>query len=299
MNTGFLHSRVSRKVTGLSAFAAALLSLGSALHGQGYTTNFDDAATFPPGGSLSGQDGWDTNDPYNSTDGRGQSDYVGQLNGYTPANNPNDELAGLGGFQRSAAANLDISPDRGQVFLFHTFSVAGAPTVNFNVDMAITTSSSTFPNNDSFGWSFQSATGTLFSVDFVPVTNAAGAVTAEEVEYTVNGAQTDAHLSITPNTTSLYHLSVGVNVTGKSFGFTLTGSNTGGVDNISLANVASDFNLTDVAATWNLANAASAGSNELIFDNYAVAVPEPSTWALLGAAGVATLGVLRCRRLQA
>ncbi len=297
MNKGFLPRGGSRKVAGLSAFAAALLALGSAAYGQGYSTNFDNATTFPPGGSLSGNDGWDTNDPYNATDGKGQADYVGQLNGYTPANNLNDELAGLGGFQRNAATNLDISPDRGLVYLYHPINATGAPAVNFDVDLAITTSSSTFPNADTFGWTFQTATGNLFSVDFVPIKDSNGNA-AEAVEYAVGtGALTNTGLQISPNTTSLYHLNVGVNVTGKSFGFTLTGSNTVSFNNISLANVASDFNVTDVAATWTLANAASAGSNELIFDNYAVTVPEPSTWAMLGVGVVLATVLVRRQRL--
>src|SRR5271154_1559617 len=74
------------------AFSCALAIAGAATsHGAGYSTDFDNPATFTAGETLSGQDSWDTN---NYLPGFGQSDYVGVISGYSTTLSDNWGLLG-------------------------------------------------------------------------------------------------------------------------------------------------------------------------------------------------------------
>ena len=276
------------KVAAGSALVAALLALGSVAHGQGYSTNFDATQGYVGGATLSGQNSWDTND-------NNQPDFVGTVSSYSvPAT---DFVGYLGGLQLSNGIVPSVSP----VYLFRPFTLGTTSAYAFNVDMAITRSGATYPNNDSFAWTFRTAAGAnLFSVDFAPQTanDSNGARTTLAVRYTVNGAAQQP----TGNgllSDAYYHLTVSVNVTAKQFSVSLTP--TGGTTMVLASNVSLGTNdpstLAQVAATWN-DNVANPGANTLIFNNYAVTVPEPSTWVMLGLGAVGVTVMFR-RRAQA
>ena len=283
---------------GGAALVAAVLSFSPLAHGQGYSTTFDGYTT----GSLSGQNGWDTNDPYVGTDTTGapgseigQSDFVGIITGYSST--ATDDWAYLGGLDRSS-----VVPGHSTVYVYNNFAatpLTGLSSYAFNVDMSVYPGGSPYTTLDQFAWTFgTAATPNLFSVNFVPNSNSVDAV-----RYSVNGGG----LVTTGNgivTNSIYHLTVNVNVVAKTFSISVTP--TGGTaltlaSNISLGTIDAST-VTQVAATWTLANTAAdasggysgAGSNSLIFNNYSVgAVPEPSTWALVGIGGLLLLAVRR------
>jgi hypothetical protein len=299
------NARALSTATG-GAFAALLVSFGSLAHGQGYTTTFDPSEGYQANYTLSDQLGWVTNDestgatiPGNANIGIGQSDFVGILGGYSASGS--DYWGLLGGGERPYAV-----PGTSPVYLDHPFNVAGSASYNFNVQFSISSSATPYPNNDSFAWSFGTASNpTLFSIDYAPTTVVIGGIstTVDSVRYSVNGVQTPTGEAITQNTS--FQLSVAVNVTGKSFGFSMTPTVAGAslpiVENgISLGTL-DPSTVTQVAATWILSNTAAdangglenGGSNSLLFNNYSVTVPEPSTWVMLGLGTVALLVMIR------
>ena len=260
------------KLTVGSMLAAALLTVGSVARGQGYSTNFDASQGYVGGATLSAQNGWTTND-------NNQPDYVGTVSNYSvPAS---DYVAYLGGLGLSNG----IVPSASPVFLYRPFTLGATTAYAFDVDMAITRSGATYPTNDSFAWTFQNTAGTnLFSVDFVPTTtnDSNNARTTLAVRYTVNGGtQTTTGNGLLSD--AYYHLTVSVNVLANQFSIALTP--TGGTALTLASNVSLGANLAgtlgQVAATWN-DNVANPGGNALIFNNYAVTVPEPSTWMMMG-----------------
>ena len=300
-----LNKRSLREVLGGLAVAATLLVSGSEAYAQGYTTSFDNLTK---NSSLSGQDGWTTNDEdtgatTSTGETIGQSDYVGVVGGYSASTT--DYLGSLGGeFQGSTV------PGASTVFLDRPFTLGTTTAYAFNVDMAIERSQSPFLNNDGFNWTFRNGNTTVFSIDFVPQTataSTAGAATVYAVRYTVpglGGGQTTTNNGILSD--SLYHLKVSVNVLTNSFSFAvMQGGTSIGASNVSLlTNLGSSVN--EVAATWDVAKTnttdnggyTAVGSNTLIFNNYAVTVPEPSTWVVTGLGGLALMLVFR-RRMRA
>ena len=295
--------------------AASLLG-GSTAFSQGYATTFDN---YTNGGSLSGQDGgtgvpWDTNDPDKTptTTGYGgeyvgQADYVGTVTNYS--NPSSDYWAYLGGGQNGTAYPYSL-PGSSTIYDYRPFTLGSPSGYAFNVDMSIgTTTNSAFPNRDSFAWTFlSSASGTtigtnLFSLNFTPDTS----TSLMDVGYTVNGgALVPSGKAIFYN--SVYHLTISVNVTTKTASVSLTPTSGTAVTiaTIALAST-SPGSVQEVAATWVLADKTDkdanggytgAGGNELLFNNYAVTVPEPSTWAMMGL-GLVAVGVFARRRVHA
>ncbi len=278
---------LSKLATG-SILAAVLLTVGSVARGQGYSTNFDASQGYLSGNTLSAQNGWTTNDD-------NQPDYVGTISNYSvPAS---DYVAYLGGLGLSN----NVVPSASPVFLYRPFTLGATSAYAFNVDMAITRSGATYPNNESFAWTFRNTAGAnLFSVDFVPTTSddANNLRTTLAVRYTVNGGtQTTTGNGLLSD--AYYHLTISVNVTTNQFSIALTP--TGGTTLVLASNVSLGANnsatLGQVAATWN-DNVANPGANTLIFNNYAVTVPEPSTWMMLSL-GLVGVAVVFRRRVRA
>ena len=262
------------------AVGALLLGVASVSHGQGYSPNFADPTVFTPEETLDGQDGWVTNDTVD------YSNYVGIIGGYSSVNGGLD-WAYEGGLEETYG-----NPSTSPVYLYRPFGINGSLSYAFNVNMAISSSQSPYTNVDNFAWTFQNAAGAnLFSVDFV---NLGGSVDA--VRYTTSAGQMSTGDGIALD--SIYHLTVAVNSVANTFSITATPS--GGspltlASNVSLGTASAD-DVTQIAATWELTHPAAGGSNSLIFNNYSVTVPEPSTWMMLG---LGTLGGLVMIRRKA
>ena len=314
------------QLVGAAAFVSITAAVGTVSQAQVniYSTNFDSFTTE----TLSGQPvgvspNWDTNDADNgvltaTNKSIGQSDYVGTLTNYS---NPaaTDKFGALGGLQHNSPssgppATTGVVPGASTVYLFRNFTLPSTNMIAFNVDFAIPESSGTVANpgvNDRFAWTFQNAGGTnLFSVDFVPETTAAtttGSKIPFDLMTTVGGIQTPSGKAM--DSSSLYHLAININVPNKTFTFTLTptdGTTPYTSNTISLGTI-DPTTVTDIAATWNLNDTSNvsnggyqnAGTNALIFNNYAVTVPEPSTWATISVAAAGLVAFAWRRRLAA
>lgn len=297
---------------GAAAFFAASLALTGAAFGQSYSTTFDEG-TYTARGSLSGQNGWDTNDAARASTAEdvGQSDYVGPITYQTGSNTGkfSGYQGALGGLYHGTTAPTNTTaselPGSPIVYLFHAFSPGNASSYALNTDLDISYSAtSASPTRDAFGFNFQtSGLGNLFSLNFTPdASNASQMV----IGYTVNGVQTIPANASAILYNSVYHLQISVNVAAKSLTASFTGTNSFTLSNISLASI-NPAAVQQVATTWTLTNTSgvdanggytNAGSNAIIFDNFALTVPEPSTWAMFGLGATALVIFLR-RRIPA
>ena len=129
--------------------------------------------------------------------------------------------------------------------------------------------------------------------------------------YTVgNGIGTGANNTNNSNNgivlNTLYHLTITVNVQTDTFSAFVTSSGTTTIaTNVSLAAAPIlPTSVTEAAAAWTLTNQTpdaagayeGAGNNALLFDNYAVTVPEPKTYASMVLGLVVLVGLDRMRR---
>lgn len=122
---------------------AALFLANGVAFGQ-YSPDFD---TFDGGFTLSGQDGWDTNDG-------NQPDYVGQMPGYSDT--VTDYRAVLGG----AVVATGFDPSVQTVDLWRPFTLPGSGNnASFSATMAISSSQTPHLARDSFQWKFRSSLG--------------------------------------------------------------------------------------------------------------------------------------------
>ena len=305
MQSLFCHRR-ALKLAGQGASFALLVGFGSLAHGQGYSTTISLTNGYTKNDSLSGQQNWDTNDPFTgntvltSTNGNDDGSYIGQTDAVVgtvpPGANNNDLYAANGGIYQGS-----FVPGHSTVNVFHAANTEGANSFTLNSDAFLSASFGTqFTNTDSFGYSFLNAAGntTLFSVDFVPSAVSPGTA-PDQIEYTINGVQ---HL-----TTGLlylggyFHLTANVDVQHNTFGFTVTETglpmtdvNAGatqaavtltGVNAANVGNAGTYWSLTDKTADTS-GGYDNGGDNALYFKTFTVTVPEPSTYAMLG------LGVL-------
>lgn len=265
----------NRRATGwIVLVCSALLSVTA--HAQ-FTPNFD---TYTPSFSLSGQQGWVTNDT-------NQKNYIGTVNGYSvPASSYWAELGGL----------LHSAPSTANVDLYRTFTLPdNGNAAVFSVNFAISSSSTPFTTQDAFSWKFRTADGTpIVSVDFKQLDS-----TTLKLYWTAyNGTQTSTTYGIGYNSVYLLNATVaGLGTSTPQFRVDLTDSD--GISSTAIntsLSASTPTGIGQVAASWNLTSGTPAvfGSNSLLFHNYSV-IPEPATLAFLGLSGVSLIA-LRLRR---
>ena len=298
-------SRRALKAIGCSALVALSVGLVSQAHAQNgyYQTNFDGDTSNQ---TLSGQDGWTDSDS-------NQPDGVGIIGGYSAPSPAKDNIASVGG----DFLNSGGGPSGATAYLAHGFT---SPTVSYRIDTDyfVTKSTSTYPNANSFGFTLQNATGlNLFSINLVPNGSTYNTETADAIRYTTYNALGTADAQVSTGLGSVlgsrYHLDISVNEATNSFIFTITlETPTGtlsatpaytspsitldtGVLASSVNSIAALYTVTP--STDGVVPGSGAGSNALFFDNFS-AVPEPSTWAMMGL-GVLGLVVSFRRKVRA
>lgn len=288
-------------------------------------TAYANGGSNSPTDPIAGQNGWASNDGAvtsgtrgTSTQLVGDSNYVGPFGQYFGGT----YSAVLGGAYRIASASAgspDVVPSainapQGIVSLYHPVSFNPAAPFAFNVDFVITQPGATRQNflaRDAFAFTLGNASTNLLTINFsqsvdLPTTQDTLTLTTGADNLGQNGITTATNKGIVLN--GQYHLTVAVTnpLTGA---FTLT--LVGGGNSFSTSGTAGPFTaatFTQAGALWNLQNKTAtngayqgAGDNVLAFDNFTLAVPEPSTYALLTVAVVAVgwAWTARLRRKQA
>lgn len=267
-----------------------LLSVSSA---ASYFSDFD---SIPGNASLSGADGWVTNDPYVPAGNFGQTDYVGIISGYSQT--LTDNWALLGGA-------TGFTPGQSTVYLWRPVDLTGASGASFTVgSMAVISSALPRLSADTFGWTFRdSSDNTLFSLRFDPETD--GPLGDLNIRmYNSSGTE---FLAAGSGDWDIYYNSIySLNVSVSSSGLVdVSFTDANSITTQAITGAATGINpasISGVAATWVLDSPGPGvdgtpqtgfGSNSLVFDNYGL-VPEPSSTLLLGVAGLGL--ALRRRR---
>ncbi len=275
----FSFSKFPLKAVGCSTFAALLLGASSS-HAQvttAYSTNFDN---LDKTSALAGQDGWTDNDPM---DPNGVVVAAGYSNG------SKDLLGFVGG---GAILTDGISPSVSPSNVTHGFTPTTSVysfTTDFIVSSSVTVTAGTAPSQDAFAFTFKNAAGNnVYSVDFAPSTTS-GVDALRYTTYNTLGAsngQTSTGMGITLD--SRYHLVVSANVVTESFSITVQPetplgalSGTAFTQNVTVPVGSVVGGIASFSATDIVSNLAAPGTNSLLFDNLS-AVPEPSTYAMLG-----------------
>ena len=311
------------------AFASLLVLSVEAAYGQitVYTTNFGTASTAASDGHQyvdnqltlgqtttggMGQNGWLTNDPENDNASAVNGNYIGgsnvvQVNGTYFGSTAFSAYLGT-----TSSGSTPVDPGAATTYLYKPVSLASASsTYSFNVDFAVL-SPATTGTIDSFGFTLLNSAGTpLLSVNSgtTVTTQMVSGVTTSKVDL---GYEVGSNKTLNTNgngitLNAVYHLTITVNVQANTFTATYSagGSTAGIASNVSLSGQISSTSVTDTAATWTLSNTTqdangaytNAGNDSVIFDNYTLAIPEPSTCAMLGAGllGLAGLAKYRAR----
>jgi hypothetical protein len=232
--------------------------------GAGYSTNFNSGYNNTL--AVAGQDGWTINDSTPDLS-------------FFVTYNLSDAAAVGGYYDNSALANVRLS---------HSLSLPLVQT-SLGADFAIVPSTLAFPGRDTFGWSFQNASGTnLLSIQFEP--DSVDATLMNVTWSTGAGSSTSTPLGVQYD--GPYHINVNFSSTGGAnagFTATLTGANS-----LSFSGALPGLGSETVASVGQhfVRNAPAAGDNYMLFDNLAV-VPEPSAGLMLLSALTAPLLVRR------
>jgi hypothetical protein len=258
---------MKQKLSLLLLSAAMVSGANAAL----YTSSFS-SPTFSGNGEIAGNDGWVI------------SDSIPNLS--FVANIGNGQALGLGG-EVAGPANSSVS-------LSHAY-VEDVGRITATFDFAIFDSTADYKNRDTFGFSINGASGSLFAVSFVPVVSAP---TDPELDtdakwsafYSVNGGANQT-LSLQVQEQIKYGFSLALGGTGANATYNIT---IGGLNRTGTAtglNPTTDS--TAFAFNWTTTlGAASAGDNFIGADSLTV-VPEPSSTLLLALTG---LGLASRRR---
>lgn len=303
----------------LLASAAFMLIAGSAAHGQTlYGTNFDGPATTAPYNDtgtyvpdimdLVGQNGWFGNDDpsvqTSPTTYKGGLNSVVNPDGIGAAGNNGGQLQGQVSFTSLGPPPVTstVYPGQASVYVAHGFALPGSANYTFDTDFAITTSSNTFASGYGFGF-LNSSSANVLSVDFVQNPNN---TLQDLVEYkvgtgtlqTIPSGMTLAAIDLNQQE----HLNISVNVSAGTFSITIGGNpllsnaSLAGADPTTSSEIAAEQFVTGSQTPDGNGDYTNSGADSLTFDNFIVAVPEPSTYAMIGLGVVAMVGIMRFRR---
>ena len=310
-----------------SVLGLALCALSPYAQAQ-YSTSFDNLNSSL---SLSGQDGWDSTDDstgatytYPGSTASNAARFIGQSDGVTSVatyrTGVNDQQAFVGGDNVNGGA----LPGSGTVFTYHPTGLPTTSNLAFNSDFVVTRPAVDANNNatdahDQFGFSFLNTANTaLFNINFQLAGNSS--TTVDNVSYNVGGNPAAATPTSSLTLNSRYRLTVNVNVAASTFSASITaeslmGSTAGQTAQTVATNVPFTGSVGEFAAYWKLANLTTAaanggtitaggnntaytlaGSNLMLIDNVSSAVPEPSSYAMLGAGLLGLAAFARSRR---
>lgn len=270
-----------------------------------------DFSAATPTAPLAGQNGWTSNDgttgtvsATNPNQFNGGTTYVGTLSSTAGSFFNGTQAGAIGGLYGPASGQtpyaVPSTASGGIINLLHGVTIPSTTTqVVFNIDFAIIEANALAKDTFSF------TLGSALTITFTP------SATTNQFNITATGStpgggnNADAvvfnsqyHLKITlnPGATPTYAavLTAGLGGGGTPSGITGT-----------LATSLSSINQFVVG--WNLADKTTnadggltgAGDNFIAFDNLSIAVPEPSTYAVMAVGLVGLAGVWRSRRQRA
>lgn len=328
----------SRRLLAALLPAAALTLVGFSAQAQNYyTTNFSSADTglsasgstysspaTTPTDPLAGQNGWASNDG-TVTAGSGTSQIVGDSNfvgqyGQYFGGGTNFAAVTGGAYRVSnpSAAIPDVVPSAtnaplGIISLYHPITFVPSTGLALNLDFVVTLPGiQGYTARDSFAFTLGNGSTNLLTINFSqsvdnPATQDTLTLATGANNLGQGGTTTATNYGIVLN--AQYHLGLTItNLATGAFTLTLQGQTGGALTvNGSAGAAFTTTSLTQFGTLWNLQNKTAtngafqgAGDNVLAFDNVSLAVPEPSTYALLlVAAAAGWLWTARLRRKQA
>lgn len=277
-------------------FSAALCVAASAAHGQTIFSADFEPPTFTAFGSVAGNGGFTTNDPENPGL-ETPTTQVGGLNQVVPnaiLGNQAGQL--LGGY---SSGGVDGYPGMATVNLSHAFDLTTQPVAlaanGFQFDTDFEVNSSLNGLHSAYAFSLQGPSGNLFSVNFTNIDS-----TTAEVGYTsLLGSTVDSGHGVTLD--GVYHLTVHVSplglVTASFYGVGTPGNVAPIATNLAVVGIdtANDISVTQSGGTTEF----TASHDAITFDNFAVTVPEPSTYVMMGLGLLGLVGMMKFRRRSA
>ena len=317
----------------ISVFALLAVSFvaSSAAYGQIslYGTNFDGSTTYPyndpapytdtsvSGQDLVGQGGWVGNDDPSVQEGGSQT-YHGGLNSVTTNGATNPVGSGLAGqlsgqqvIPAGNGTNYTVLPGQASVYVAHPVTLSTAAKsniVSLNTDFDVSTSSNSFTSG--YGFSLQNSSfANLLAIQFIrdpSTTNNPNGNTQDIVQYQIGSgtavtSPTNAAVLLNHN----YHLTIAVNMSNNTFSATLGGVliipsvSLGTTNATTTAEIAALQFENGTAIGDGNGGVTNGGQDTLTFDNIALTVPEPSTYAAMAVGALALVGAMRLRRRQA
>jgi hypothetical protein len=263
---------IAASVTTLASVASAQLDIDFGQYGANVDLN---------GQPLSGSPNWTVSDAktfigYTYPVG---GDYWGALGGYYDA--PTNDVTTL-----SHPVNLTMSEPRR---LFSEFFILSSEATD-----AITGLS--FPNRDTFGFSFTSGAGSLLDLRFVPDTSP-GNENLFNIFWGTNGsATTSSGWALYDDSTYNFNVDFAPDGADLNFVVTLSGTNTFSFNGTLPGQASQTWDTFDVV--WELSNSGDAGSNAILLQGVST-VPEPSSAMGSLLAGMMGLSVATRRRRRA
>lgn len=284
----------------MSFASAQTWSTGNFNTNSGWVRGFSIIATNEPAGLR-----WEGNDPYNPVLNRGETDNIMRMVGYTPGGSAVGNSSWVQGGYFVADG---VFPGTNNVQVWRSFTpVTGSPAgdATFKVQWALVGSlDGSYPSLDTFAFDLRTADNSASLLRLTLTPGIATIPDAYTLQSVVNGGPAVNRVDL--GYQGLYELTVAI--TGSSYDLDvaqLDAATQTVITNLSLVSGASltsglavdDFGT--VSMDWILASGdpVDPGSNYIIVNNVSV-VPEPSTYALLAASGLALVAFASRRRVS-